>query len=181
MCLFDQLDKEAKTHGGRCISIIGNHELMNVDGDFRYVSPKEFSEFGSYFNGSRSHKNTNVPYGYAERKNAFCPGGVLARRIGAYRYAIVQVGSWLFVHGALHPEVAKKYPLSKINTSPGLLTIGNWKIGDGRDHGIITVEQILEKSSNVGVAKISDRLTGDGVLGILGRSGIRLMKLKRFD
>jgi len=62
-------------------------------------------------------------------------------------------------------------PLSKINTSPGLLTIGNWKIGDGRDHGIITVEQILEKSSNVGVAKISDRLTGDGVLGILGRFG----------
>ena len=62
-------------------------------------------------------------------------------------------------------------PLSKINTSPGLLTIGNWKIGDGRDHGIITVEQILEKSSNVGAAKISDRLTGDGVLDILGRFG----------
>lgn len=62
-------------------------------------------------------------------------------------------------------------PLSKINTSPGLLRIGNWKIGDGMDHGIITVEQILEKSSNVGAAKISDRLTGDGVLSILARFG----------
>ena len=62
-------------------------------------------------------------------------------------------------------------PLSKINTSPGLLTIGNWKIGDGKDHGVITVEQVLEKSSNVGAAKISDMLTDDGVLSTLGQFG----------
>ena len=62
-------------------------------------------------------------------------------------------------------------PLSKINTSPGLLTIGDWKIGDGKDHGVITVEQILEKSSNVGAAKISDMLTDDVVLNILGQFG----------
>ena len=62
-------------------------------------------------------------------------------------------------------------PSSKINTSPGLLTIGNWKIGDGKDHGVITVEQVLEKSSNVGAAKISDMLTDDGVLSTLGQFG----------
>lgn len=62
-------------------------------------------------------------------------------------------------------------PSSKINTSPGLLTIGNWRIGDGKDHGVITVEQVLEKSSNVGAAKISDMLTDDGVLSTLGQFG----------
>ena len=62
-------------------------------------------------------------------------------------------------------------PSSKINTSPGLLTIGNWKIGDGKDHGVITVEQVIEKSSNVGAAKISDMLTDDGVLSTLGQFG----------
>ena len=155
MCLFDQLDKEAKTHGGRCISIIGNHELMNVDGDFRYVSPKEFSEFGSYFNGSRSHKNTNVPYGYAERKNAFCPGGVLARRIGAYRYAIVQVGSWLFVHGALHPEVAKKYPLSKINK-----TISNWLLNIEKESTFPDI-QFLYHNENDAISPFWSRIYSD--------------------
>ena len=115
MCLFDNLDKEAREKGGRCISIIGNHEMMNVDGDFRYVSPKEFCEFGNYFRASHSPKNRNVPFGYMERKGAFCPGGVLARRMAAYRYCIVQVGSWLFVHGSIHPEVAKHYSISKVN------------------------------------------------------------------
>ena len=115
MCLFDQLDQEAKQVGGRCISILGNHELMNVDGDFRYVSPKEFCEFGNYFRATRSMKNSNIPYGYHERKNAFCPGGVLSRRMAAYRYAVVQIGSWLFVHGSLHPKVAKEYSLTKLN------------------------------------------------------------------
>ena len=129
MCLFDQLDQEAKQVGGRCISILGNHELMNVDGDFRYVSPKEFCEFGNYFKASRSMKNTNVPYGFYERKNAFCPGGVLSRRMAAYRYSIVQIGSWLFVHGSLHPSVAKRYSLSRINTC-----VSNWLLNLNKEN-----------------------------------------------
>lgn len=129
MCLFDQLDKEAREVGGRCISILGNHELMNADGDFRYVSPREFCEFGNYFRASRSQKNRDIPFGYIERKSAFTPGGVLAKRMAAYRYAVVQVGSWLFVHGSLHPEVAKKYSLSKINQS-----ISNWLLNTDKDN-----------------------------------------------
>lgn len=129
MCLFDQLDQEAKQVGGRCISILGNHELMNVDGDFRYVSPKEFCEFGNYFKASRSMKNTNIPYGFYERKNAFCLGGVLSRRMAAYRYSIVQIGSWLFVHGSLHPIVAQKYSLSQINTY-----ISNWLLNLNKEN-----------------------------------------------
>jgi hypothetical protein len=128
MCLFDQLDKEAREVGGRCISILGNHELMNADGDFRYVSPREFCEFGNYFRASRSQKNRDVPFGYVERKSAFARGGVLAKRMAAYRYAIVQVGSWLFVHGSLHPDVAKKYSISKINQS-----ISNWLLNTNKE------------------------------------------------
>lgn len=44
---------------------------------------------------------------------------------------------------------------TRIQTAPGRLTIGNRTIGDAHAHGILTVEEIVAKSSNVGTAKIA--------------------------
>jgi len=121
--LFENLHKEAKQQGGALFSIFGNHELMNVDSDFRYVSPKEFHEFGNYFKGTYE-PNSKYPFGYKERLDAFKPGGILSKRLAMTRYSALQIGSWIFVHGAISPTCAEKYTLNEINNS-----IKNWLLG----------------------------------------------------
>ncbi|MBI4988514.1 MAG: penicillin-binding protein 2 [Rhodocyclales bacterium] len=44
---------------------------------------------------------------------------------------------------------------SQIQTAPGRLTIGNATISDAHPHGLLTVAQVIQKSSNVGAAKIA--------------------------
>tara|TARA_Y100000310_G_scaffold336680_2_gene421884 strand:+ start:115 stop:1104 length:990 start_codon:yes stop_codon:yes gene_type:complete len=113
MNLLDNLHKKAKKEGGAVISILGNHELMNVDGDFRYVSLNEFSEFGLALSGKKI--NNNYPFGYKERKTAFAPGGIIAKRMADTRYGVVQVGSWIFVHGGITSKLALRYSIDHIN------------------------------------------------------------------
>ena len=123
--LFNKLHHQAIKQGGACISILGNHEMMNVEGDFRYVSPREFREFGNFFKANKSLKNTNVPYGFRERKEAFKPGGIIAKKLADTRYSVVQVGSWIFVHGAITPYIAERYSLNEINKC-----VRRWLHGD---------------------------------------------------
>lgn len=44
---------------------------------------------------------------------------------------------------------------SMIQTAPGTLTIGNATIHDAHMHGMLTVAQVIQKSSNVGAAKLA--------------------------
>ena len=46
-------------------------------------------------------------------------------------------------------------PNTMIQTSPGKLTIGKATIGDAHASGLLSVSQVIEKSSNVGTAKIA--------------------------
>jgi cell division protein FtsI (penicillin-binding protein 3) len=46
-------------------------------------------------------------------------------------------------------------PTTTIQTAPGRLTIGKATIGDSHAHGLLTVGQVIEKSSNVGTAKMA--------------------------
>lgn len=52
-------------------------------------------------------------------------------------------------------EAGRVTPTMAIQTAPGRMTIGNRTIGDAHPHGLLTVEQIVAKSSNVGIAKIA--------------------------
>jgi len=49
-------------------------------------------------------------------------------------------------------------PNTTIQTAPGRITIGKATIGDAHAHGLLTVTQVLEKSSNVGTTKLALQL-----------------------
>jgi cell division protein FtsI (penicillin-binding protein 3) len=56
---------------------------------------------------------------------------------------------------ALALESKRVTPETSIQTAPGKMTIGKATIGDSHPHGVLTVAQIIEKSSNVGTAKLA--------------------------
>lgn len=110
LALLERLGPEAEAAGGRLVVLNGNHELMNAQGDFRYVTPEGFSDFGSYAAGRTPR---GVPRGEAGRAAAFAPGGPIARRFAAHPTAI-RIGDTVFVHGGLSPAAAE-LGLARIN------------------------------------------------------------------
>jgi cell division protein FtsI (penicillin-binding protein 3) len=56
---------------------------------------------------------------------------------------------------ALALETKRVTPNTVFQTSPGKMTIGTATIGDAHAHGLLTVAQIIQKSSNIGTAKIA--------------------------
>lgn len=56
---------------------------------------------------------------------------------------------------ALALDTKRVTPNTTFQTSPGKMTIGTATIGDAHAHGLLTVTQIIQKSSNIGTAKIA--------------------------
>ena len=56
---------------------------------------------------------------------------------------------------ALALDTKRVTPNTIVQTAPGKLTIGTATIGDSHPHGALTVSQVIQKSSNVGTAKIA--------------------------
>lgn len=112
------LNKKAKKTNGRIYTLIGNHELMNVLGDFRYVSKQHLDGFN----------------GIDNRKLLFKPGGILARKLACNSRGILQIGSWIFCHTGLLPKhfesIKKKKKIEEINNTIKDVLLGKLKMKD---------------------------------------------------
>lgn len=113
--IFQKLDSQARQVGGRVLGNLGNHELMNVDRDFRYVSPQEFLEFVPENERHIKRTNDGLPYGYYHRLKVFERGGNIAKHYAVQKKSITMIGSTLFVHGGFSHELASKYSIHEIN------------------------------------------------------------------
>jgi cell division protein FtsI (penicillin-binding protein 3) len=57
---------------------------------------------------------------------------------------------------AMALESGRFRPDTLIDTRPGRMKIGGWEISDnGHNHGVITMAEVIQKSSNIGTAKIA--------------------------
>lgn len=97
-----QLEAQAPALNSTLHLLNGNHELMNVDGDFRYIHPDSLHAF--------SNLGDTAIQG---RANAFLPGGYYAKQLQK-RPVVLQLADTVFVHGGLLPAHAE-YGLEHIN------------------------------------------------------------------
>jgi hypothetical protein len=130
------LEKEAAQAGGRVVSLLGNHEVMNIMGDLRYVTPANYASFadgnsekrqkdayGEYQKWKDSHASlfaelpqpmelteaewmTRHPAGFVEQREAFGPKGEYGEWLRKHA-AIAEIEGILFLHGGISPDVAK--------------------------------------------------------------------------
>ena len=133
--LMMSLEKEASQSGGRVVSLLGNHEMMNVMGDLRYVTPENYASFAqsdfedrrrsAYQEYAKWRKNhaqllaelpqpmeiteaewmARHPAGFIEHREAFSPSGKYGKWLREHS-AVVQVGGVIFLHGGIHPNFA---------------------------------------------------------------------------
>jgi cell division protein FtsI (penicillin-binding protein 3) len=68
-------------------------------------------------------------------------------------------------------ESGKFFPHTMIDTAPGLLMVGRNTIRDTHNYGQLTVAQVIEKSSNVGAARIALALNGRSLREMFIKAG----------
>jgi len=75
---------------------------------------------------------------------------------------------------ALALELGKATPQTIVQTAPGSMTIANYTIRDAHPAGAISVAQVIQKSSNVGTAKLALQLPREEMHALFRRVGFGL-------
>ena len=111
---LDRLADIAKAAGGAIYRVQGNHEVMNVAADFRYVTEAGFAAFADFARAPGASRWQEVPAKRRGRLLAFLPGGPWAKRLAVHP-VVLMVNDSVFVHGGLSP-MHLRYGLERINT-----------------------------------------------------------------
>ncbi len=128
MDLVMRLEKEARMAGGRVHQLLGNHEVMNLIGDLRYVAGEEYAAFSDtesveerklWYQRFRQRQPADIdesvtrakfeekaPSGYFGHRQAFGPAGLYGKWLLEKPIMIV-INDTVFVHGGLPPYVAE--------------------------------------------------------------------------
>ena len=98
--LYD-LEQQAQQAGGDIHLTLGNHEVMVLNGDLRYLHPKYVE----------TAKQLNKPF-----EKLFEPSSIIGNWLRS-KSVLVKVNGMLFAHGGFHPSLAtEQRSLGEINT-----------------------------------------------------------------
>jgi hypothetical protein len=122
---FTNLHMQAQKYGGAVYSLLGNHEIMNVEQDFRYVSYKGFKQFENY-----KIDNNIVKDGKTVRSYLFKPGNKISEFLACTRQVALIIGSNIFIHAGILPIIAEKYSVKSINQIMTLYLLDRIKDSD---------------------------------------------------
>jgi hypothetical protein len=147
---FTKLHELALKSGGGVYSLIGNHEIMNINGDLRYTSNSNINKFKDYIDPITNQKYT----GTAEEnfKQAFSNGNEYANLIGCTRQSVLIIGDFLFIHAGINQYFLENFrgrdELQRLNK-----LVKKWilkKLNDLQKMGMEddTLEQLLHNSEN---------------------------------
>ena len=135
MDLVERLKGEAKKAGGELVALSGNHELMNAELDFRYVTEAAFQGFSDVHPPSTPPAALlTVAENARGRAAAFFPTGPYAALV-AERPIVMKVGDTVFVHGGVLPKHVR-YGLDRMNGE-----VHAWLLGKRPDcPSVVTAE-----------------------------------------
>lgn len=136
MDLLIRLEQDAEEAGGRVHLLLGNHEVMNMVGDNRYVADEEFAAFAAeesaaererwfrQFRGTqpaddneaavRERFDEAAPPGYFGHRRAFAAEGYYGKWLLQKPYIIV-INDTAYVHGGL-PTYVTDHGIEGVNT-----------------------------------------------------------------
>ena len=101
--LFEELQIQAAEAGGGFYPLLGNHEIMNVELDLRYVTAGGFADFADIPYDTSDAEIMSYPEEQRGRVAAFRPGGEYAMKLSDHK-VILELDGSIFVHGGVLPE-----------------------------------------------------------------------------
>jgi hypothetical protein len=99
MMYVQQLTQQARSAGGEVHALIGNHEALAAEGDFRATA----AEISSFQKGTKMSKREVLDWTYRSKKGPFADWI-------ASRNAIVQIGPYIFVHAGIGSWAIERDP-----------------------------------------------------------------------
>ncbi|MEM1218027.1 MAG: metallophosphoesterase [Bacteroidota bacterium] len=93
--LIYKLEEEAKQSGGQVHFLLGNHEIMNIQGDFRYVQDKYKKLAIAIGNKNQKEENYTILFSTDSHLGLWLRSKNIVERIGDY----------LFTHAGLSPNI----------------------------------------------------------------------------
>jgi hypothetical protein len=97
--LMNNLHIQAVKNGGAVYSLLGNHELMNAQGNMNYVSLMGLEQFKDYKDPRDPNKTFSS--GMDARVHAFKPGNEYGKLLACTRTSALIIGSSIFIHAGL--------------------------------------------------------------------------------